>query len=117
MKLSEIKNLVISSLNIDADPQEAARILEEEGVSFDFSNSFGDKILGKLFPAELVINREVEFMKSLNFVFNRIALTGIAAIIVLLISIFLMEGSLSFNSFLGLSDSYDESIVCLLTGK
>jgi hypothetical protein len=56
-------------------------------------------------------------MKSLNFVFNRIALTGIAAIIVLLISIFLMEGSLSFNSFLGLSDSYDESIVCLLTGK
>jgi hypothetical protein len=28
-----------------------------------------------------------------------------------------MDGSLSLNSFLGLSDNYDESIVCLLTGN
>jgi hypothetical protein len=53
----------------------------------------------------------------MNFAFYRIALTGVAAIIVLLVSIFLREGSFSFNSFLGLSDNYDESIVCLLTGN
>jgi hypothetical protein len=74
-------------------------------------------VLDKLFLAGLSVSREVEFMKSMNFVFSRIALTGVAAIVVLLISIFLMEGSLSFNSFLGLNDSYDESIVCLLTGN
>jgi len=117
MKPSEIKNLIISSLNADADPKDVSIRLENEGISFDFNKDFGDKILDKLFSAGLTINREVEFVKSMNFVFYRIALTGVAAIVVLLISIFLMEGSLSFNSFLGLNDSYDESIVCLLTGN
>ncbi|MCX6321230.1 MAG: hypothetical protein NTX93_05400 [Bacteroidia bacterium] len=117
MKPSEIKKLIISSLSVDADPKEASMRLEEEGISYDFSKGFGDKILDKLFSAGLTINREVEFVRSMNFAFYRIALTGVAAIVVLLISIFLMQGSLSFNSFLGLSDSYDESIVCLLTGN
>jgi hypothetical protein len=117
MKSSDIKNLLLSSMNIDADPAEASRILEMEGLTYDFSRNFSDKVLGKLFSAGLTVNREVEFLKSMNFAFYRVALTGVAAILVLLISIFLMEGSLSFNSFLGLSDSYDESIVCLLTGN
>ena len=117
MKPSEIKKLIISSLSADADPKEASMRLEEEGISYDFSKGFGDKILDKLFSAGLTINHEVEFVRSMNFAFYRIALTGVAAIVVLLISIFLMQGSLSFNSFLGLSDSYDESIVCLLTGN
>ena len=117
MNLSDIKNLIISSLNTDADPKEAARRLEEEGISYHFSKGFKDNILDKLFSAGLTVNREVEFVKYLNFAFYRIALTGVAAIVVLLISIFLMEGSISLNSFLGMSDTYDESIVCLLTGN
>ena len=117
MNRSEIKKLIISSLNTDADPILASRRLEEEGISFDYRKGFKDEILDKIFSAGITINREVEFVKSLNFAFYRIALTGVAAIVVLLISIFLMQGSLSFNSFLGLNDSYDESIVCLLTGN
>jgi hypothetical protein len=117
MNSSEIKTLLISSLNADADPAEVSRKLEDEGISYDFSKGFGDKVLNRIFSTGLTVTREVEFLKSMNFAFYRIALTGVAAIVVLLISIFLMEGSLSFNSFLGLSDSYDESIVCLLTGN
>jgi hypothetical protein len=117
MKVSEIKNMLISSLNTDADPIEVSRRLEEEGVSFNFDEGFKEKIIDKLLAAGSAINSEVEFLKSLNFAFYRIALTGVAAIVVLLISIFLMQGSLSFNSFLGLNDSYDESIICLLTGN
>ncbi|MCX6325974.1 MAG: hypothetical protein NT144_04890 [Bacteroidia bacterium] len=117
MNPSEIKKMLISSMNADADPIEVFRRLKDEGISYDFSKSFGDKVLDKLFSAGLTINSEMEFVKSMNFAFYRIALTGAAAILVLLISIFLMEGSLSFNSFLGLSDSYNESIVCLLTGN
>jgi len=63
------------------------------------------------------VNREMEFVRSWNLAFYRIALTGVAAIVVLLLSIYIMEGSVSFNSLLGLSDNYDESIVCLLTGN
>jgi hypothetical protein len=117
MNTSEIKKLLISSMNSDADPSEVFRKLKEEGISYDFSKNFGDKVLDKLFSTGLTINQEIEFVKSMNFAFYRVALTGAAAIVVLLISIFLMEGSLSLNSFLGLSDSYDESIVCLLTGN
>jgi hypothetical protein len=117
MNTIEIKKLIISSLNSDADNTGISRKLEEEGVSYNFSHNFGDLILNKLFSAGVRVNREIEFVKYMNFAFYRVALTGVAAIVILLISIFLMQGSLSLNSFLGLSDNYDESIVCLLTGN
>jgi hypothetical protein len=117
MNSSEIKRLLISSVNTDADAAEVASGLEREGISYDFSKDFADKVLDRIFDTKVNIAREVDFIRSLNFAFYRIALTGVAAIVVLLISIFLMEGSLSFNSFLGLSDSYDETIVSLLTGN
>jgi hypothetical protein len=117
MNSSEIKRLLISSLDSDVDPAAVSGILEKEGISYDFSKGFSDKVLNRIFSAGLTVTREIEFVRSMNFAFYRIALTGVAAIVVLLVSIFLMEGSLSFNSFLGLSDSYDESIVCLLTGN
>ncbi|MDQ1296152.1 MAG: hypothetical protein QG611_130, partial [Bacteroidota bacterium] len=74
-------------------------------------------VTDKLFPAASAVINQVEFVRSMNFAFKRIAFTGVAAIILLLISIFLMEGSFSVNSILGLSDSIDESIICLLTGN
>jgi hypothetical protein len=117
MNSSEIKKLLISSLNTDADLSEVSGKLEKEGISYDFNKNFSDKVLDRIFSAGSKVTREVEFVKLMNLAFYRIALTGVAAIVLLLISIFLMEGSLSFNSFLGLSDNYDESIVCLLTGN
>jgi hypothetical protein len=116
MNTPEIKKMMISSLDENTDTVEVSRKLEQEGVNYDFSAGFGDKVLDKLFSAGLSMTREVEFGKYLNFAFYRIALTGVAAIVVLLISIFIMEGSLSLNTFLGLSDNYDESIVSMLTG-
>jgi hypothetical protein len=117
MNSSEIKKLLISSLNTDADLSEVSGRLEQEGISYDFKKDFSSKVLDRIFSAGSKVTREVEFVKTMNFVFYRIALSGVAAIVILLISIFLMEGSLSFNSFLGLGDNYDESIVCLLTGN
>jgi len=117
MNSNEIKKLLISSLKPDTGSGDIFRQLENEGISYDFSENFDERVLGRIFSAPSAESRKVEFLKSMNFAFYRIALTGVAAIVVLLISIFLMEGSLSFNSFLGLSDSFDESIVCLLTGN
>lgn len=117
MNSLEIKKLLISSINTDADAAEVSAKLEGEGVSYDFSKDFTYKVLDRIYETKVKVTREVDFLRSLNFAFYRIALTGVAAIVVLLISIFLMEGSLSFNSFLGLSNSYDETIVSLLTGN
>lgn len=117
MKSSELKSLLLNSLKADTDTARFSAQLQEEGVSYDFRDGFRDKILDRLSAAGSSVTREVEFIRSLNFAFYRIALTGVAAIVVLLISIFLMEGSLSLNSLLGVSDNYNESIVSLLTGN
>jgi hypothetical protein len=117
MNTSDIKSLIIKSLEEEADPQEASVRLGKEGVSYDFKDGFCNRILERLPSNVLRVKREIEFVKYLNLAFYRIALTGVAAIIVLIISIFLSEGSFSMNSFLGLNDTYDESIICLLTGE
>jgi hypothetical protein len=117
MKPVEIKELIISSLLADKNSEGTMGKLEEAGVKYSFSENFRDKVLDRIFSAAVTVNREIEFVRSMNTIFYRIALTGVAAIVILLVSIFLTQGSLSFNSFLGLSDSHDESIVCLLTGN
>jgi hypothetical protein len=117
MKPSEIKDLLISSLDSDTDTRDLSRKLEDEGVSYDFSKGFSDSVLSRLFPVGLKVKQEIDFLRTMNFAFKSIAISGVAAIIVLMISIFLMEGSISIDSFLGLRDNYDESIICLLTGN
>ncbi len=117
MKTDEIKELIINSLSGDRSTEDIPGKLEEEGVSYSFGKGFSDRVISRIFTTGLNIAREIEFEKSLNFAFYRIALTGAAAIVILLISMFLMEGgTLSFNTFLGLSNNYDEGIVYLLTG-
>ena len=117
MKPAEIKELMINSLSSDISSEDSWKKLNDAGITYSFSNNFRNKVLDSIFKSVIAVDREVEFVRSMNFAFYRVALTGVAAIVILLISIFLMEGSLSFNSFIGLSNSYDESIVCLLTGN
>jgi hypothetical protein len=117
MKRDEVKKLIEESLSHNYNSGESWKKLEEAGVSYSFGSDFREKVMDRLFAAGITVNREVEFLRSWNSAFFRIALTGVAAIVILLISIYLAEGSFSLNSFLGLNDSYDESIVCMLTGN
>jgi hypothetical protein len=115
MNFLEIKKLMNNSLG--ANPGGSARELEEAGVIYDFSQGFTGRVIDRIFSRDVRVAKQIEFSKYLNLAFSRIAVTGIAAIVLLLISIFLMEGDLSFNSLLGISDSQTESIVCLLSGN
>ena len=117
MKRSELKELIISSLSQQDPPAETTEKLKEAGLDYSFRPDFSEKVLDRLFTAGSVVKMEIDSFRSWNLAFYRIALTGAAAIAVLLVSIYLMEGSFSFNSLLGLSDNYDESIVLLLTGN
>jgi hypothetical protein len=117
MDPAKIKKIIINSLDTESDPAESLRRLEDEGIAFDFSRNFGERVLDRIYTSGLAISREVDYIKTFYYVFFRIALTGVAAIVLLLISIYLKEGSLSLNSFLGINDNYAESIVCLLTGN
>lgn len=115
MKAAEIKDLFDKALDPMSSTDNIPEKLEESGVIFDFKPGFDAKVTGRLFTAAPV-SREMEFVKTLYHVFTRIAVTGVAAILILLLSIFISEGTLSLDSFLGLSDSAEESMVFLLTG-
>jgi len=117
MKISELKLLIIRSLDRNSDPAEASRKLEEAGVCYRFSEGFQAKILERLATSGNTVVREIESVRNLNNIFYRIALTGVAAIVILLISIFMVQGSLSVDSFLGLGTGSDESLLYLLTGN
>jgi hypothetical protein len=117
MNREEIKKLVNASLDHESSTKEIADRLEHEGVAYDFKNGFTEKVVDKIFSASKQVNQEVEFVLSMNYAFKRIALTGVAAIIILMLSIFIMEGSFSINSIFGIGNTYDESIISMLTGK
>lgn len=117
MKITELKELVIRSLDRDCDPAQVSRKLEGAGLSYRFSEGFQDRILERLAAAGNPVVREIETVRNLNNVFYRIALSGVAAIVILLISIFMVQGSFSVDSFLGLGTGSDESLLYLLTGN
>lgn len=117
MKTKDFKELLIRSLDKESDAMEVSGKIQESGVNFKFNSGFTEKVLDKVYQSSNVVVREIEYVRNLNFAFTRIALTGVAAIVILLISIFIMQGSLSVNSFLGIGNIQDESLMCLLTGN
>ncbi len=117
MKTSDLKKLIISSLEGEVASDDTMFRLEDAGVSYSFDPDFRERVLNRIFTAGKAVSSEVEFVRSLNSVFYRIALTGVAAIFLLLVSMYIMEGSLSLNTIFGLNDGWDESIICLLTGN
>ena len=108
---------MIGALEPEADVKHASEKIREAAGSYGFRKGFDEKVISLLSGTEGAIIREIDFTRTLNLAFYRIALTGVAAIVLLLISMFLTEGSLSFNTFLGMGDTYDESIVYMLTGN
>ena len=52
---------------------------------------------------------------NLYFLFKRLALTGVAAIIALLISVYLTDGNVSFDALLGLSDLSKDNLLLALS--
>jgi|WetSurMetagenome_2_1015567.scaffolds.fasta_scaffold01091_14 hypothetical protein len=117
MKTHEIKDLMIRSLELENDPGELSRQIRSATGDLDFGVNFAGKVMDRIYQAGGILSGESEFVRNLTFVFYRIALTGIAAIILLLFSIYLTEGSISLDSFLGLGNGNEESIISLLTGN
>jgi hypothetical protein len=117
MKKEALKQLVISSLSEETDTSGLPGKIEEAGLAYGFSPGFRDKVLAKIESSGSALIRELELSRTWNRAFIRIALSGVAAIVILLISIYISEGSFSINSMLGLSDSIDENIVSLLTNN
>ena len=114
MKDKKNKNLIISSLEKENDD---AKITFEilERVDFDFAENFEKNVIAKILNNGKRIR--YEFDRRLSFAFRSVSIAASAAVILLMISVFLKAGNLSLDSLLGVEDGYSESIVCLLTGE
>ena len=115
MKPSKIKELMINSLDENANVAEIAESFEREGLSFDFSEDFENKVFDELFGKSInVENENTVFSKSFLSLCNKVSMIGAAAIIIFIISIFFTQGEISLNSLFGLGKVYDEGMIYLL---
>lgn len=117
MKKEKLKELILESLKDEEPDRKILKDLQDAVLSFSFSDDFADKVTERIYSSAVVIHKEEDFILSASKIFYRIAFTGIAAIILLLISIYISQGNLSIDSFLGLGDIADESILFALTGN
>ena len=117
MKPTELLNLIEQNMLPEARAGDLRSRLEDAGVNYTFQTGFTERVIDRIFAQAIVVNRQLDFVRSLNNIFYRVAFAGVAAIIFLLISIFMMEGSLSFNSLVGISETVDENLITLLTAN
>lgn len=115
MKPSELLLLIESGFLPEARAGDIHDRLVSEGVDYSFRQGFTDKVINRISEGVIVLNRQLDFSRALNSIFYRVAFAGVAAIIIMLISIFISEGSLTLNSLVGISGNLDESLIGLLT--
>ena len=113
MENKNIKSLIISSLGKENDDGKITIELLHR-VDYDFGENFEKNVLAKIIDKGKLIR--LEFDKRLRLAFRSVSIAAAAAIIFMMVSIFLKDGELSFDSLLGIEDGYSESIVYLLTG-
>jgi len=117
MKQDDVRRLLSDSLRPDSGAGDSYDLLKKYGISYSFGPRFTDRVLDKVFSQAVAVNRQLEFVRTLNNVFYKVAFAGVAAILLLLMSIFFTDGSLTFNSLMGISDSFDENLITLLAGE
>lgn len=117
MKADDLKTLLQRALDSEENKAGIVNKLEEAGVVYSFSDGFTGRVIDKIFARPAVAGSDTEYLHIFSNAFYRIAITGIAAIILLMISIYISQGSFSVDSILGLNNGADESIICILTGN
>jgi hypothetical protein len=114
MKREEANELVLRSLTEDISVKDRELIESELLVDSSFSYGFVDRVINRIETLKRPSFFRPEFIRSMDIGFRRVALTGVAAILVLTLSILLNQGSLSYDTLLGIDNMVDDSLVSLL---
>ena len=114
MKKEDLRELLLRSITEDISDKER-RLIEEEAIyDYSFSNDFRERIMTRLEPVRTRIFSGIDFLRSFDIVFKRVAIAGITVIIILVINLLLSQGSLSYDTLLGLDTHVDEGLISLL---
>ncbi|NOY36468.1 MAG: hypothetical protein GXO83_02735 [Chlorobi bacterium] len=100
--------------DLRAQKAEIEKLMKDFGeVSFSFRPGFAERVMNRI-PGKTGKIIEVDFSGQLYTFFKRLVLTGVAAIILLLLSIYLTHGSLSKESVFGVQPMSDDNLVSYL---
>jgi len=114
MKPEKLKELVLSSLTEELGDEDRNVIEKEVLPDYSFSPEFRTVLMSRISKAGRSILAGREFIRTFDVFFTRIAIMGIAAILILAISLFLNEGSLSYDTLLGIDNQVDDGLISLL---
>ncbi len=104
-----LNSALAADANLVREKQELEKMRQVlSGYSPRFSQGFSERTLENAFADTAESN-------NLYFLFKRFALSGVAAIVILLISVYLTDGSFSLNSLLGLSDLTTDNLLLALS--
>lgn len=114
MKKDDLKELLLRSVTDEISDSDRD-ILETSAIpEYSFSSSFRDKVLNMVAGINKTSLLRPDIFAGWNTAFLRIALSGAAAILLLALSLFISQGSLSYDTLLGLDTSVDQVMVSVL---
>lgn len=118
LNLSDTEKLELGLSGSAELREEKRKLLEMRRIvsskQYSFSSGFQEKLMNKVYEEKEPLILRPEFNRSLFTVFKRVALTGVAAIIILFLSIYLTDDSFTFNSLTGGEPYSDDNLVSYL---
>ena len=113
MNNAELKKLALKSLTEDISDSERAIIKSELITDYRFSDKFKERVIDIIDNNGLSLF-DYDFVLKLNSLFKRVAITGMVAIIALIVSIFISQGTLSIDTIIGIDTTVDDGLLSLL---
>ena len=82
--------------------------------SYSFSDGFHNRVMQAVSDEKKGKVISVNFARSFTIMFNRIAVAGVAVIVLLVISLYISHGSLNVNTFTGVDPVSQDNLVSVL---
>jgi hypothetical protein len=110
-ELALLEKALSESEELRKERDELMKLREIIGsVDYQFKHGFANRVMTRIKQSKNGKSIDFSFVMDLNRIFTRVVITGVAAILLLLISIYLTTGSVSLDSLSG-TESYSEDNV------
>jgi len=115
MKTEKLKDLLFRSLSSDLGADEREVLEKELLTDRRFSEGFRSRVMKSITSGRMLLNGKREMLRSFDSIFMKVAIPGAAAVIILVLSLLLNQGSLSYDTLLGIDNEVDGVLVSLIS--
>jgi len=82
--------------------------------NYSFSDGFRNRVMQAVNNEKKGKVISIDFTRSFTSMFNRIAVAGVAVIVLLVISLYISHGSLNINTFTGVDPISEDNLISVL---